>query len=114
MPMKKITDLLISEYYAFPQLMKRLLRDRELLGLRNIILLQSPMGGEFGVPVLELIRNVNKELFREMPGSLLMEDLMQKYEGFPSHTAMAGNSMGVPPAARTPAFTASAILSMFI
>ena len=29
----------------------------------------------------------------------------------PSHTAMAGNSTGVPPAARTPAFTASAILS---
>jgi len=78
-----ITDLLISEYYAFPLLMKRLLRDRELLGIRNVILLQSPMGGEFGVPALELIRNVNKELFREMPGSLLMEDLLQKYEGFP-------------------------------
>ena len=29
----------------------------------------------------------------------------------PSHTAMAGNITGVPPAARTPAFTASAILS---
>ena len=32
----------------------------------------------------------------------------------PSHTAMAGNSMGVPPAARTPALTASAILSRSI
>ena len=29
----------------------------------------------------------------------------------PSHTAMAGNITGVPPAARTPALTASAILS---
>ena len=29
----------------------------------------------------------------------------------PSHTAMAGNITGVPPAARIPAFTASAILS---
>ena len=29
----------------------------------------------------------------------------------PSHTPMAGTSMGVPPAMRTPAFTASAILS---
>ena len=32
----------------------------------------------------------------------------------PSHTAMAGNSTGVPPAARTPALTASAILSRFM
>ncbi len=32
----------------------------------------------------------------------------------PSHTAMAGNSTGVPPARRMPAFTASAILSRFI
>ena len=78
-----ITDLLVSEYYGFPLMMKHLLRDRELLGIRNVILLQSPMGGEYGVPALELIRNVNKELFREMSGGLLMEDLMQKYEGFP-------------------------------
>ena len=32
----------------------------------------------------------------------------------PSHTAMAGNTMGVPPAMRTPAFTASTILSRFM
>ncbi len=32
----------------------------------------------------------------------------------PSHTAMAGNMTGVPPAARMPALTASAILSMFM
>ena len=32
----------------------------------------------------------------------------------PSQTAMAGNSTGVPPAARMPALTASAILSRFI
>ena len=32
----------------------------------------------------------------------------------PSHTAMAGNSTGVPPAARMPAFTAWAILSRFM
>ena len=32
----------------------------------------------------------------------------------PSHTAMAGNITGVPPAMATPIFTASAILSRFI
>ncbi|MDO5703078.1 MAG: AMP-binding protein, partial [Lachnospiraceae bacterium] len=73
----------ISEIYAFPQLMKRLLRDREMLGLRNIILLGSPMGGEFAIPALELLRNANRELFAELPGGLLMEDLLKKYEAFP-------------------------------
>ena len=33
------------------------------------------------------------------------------FMAMPSQTAMAGNSMGVPPAMRMPALTASAILS---
>ena len=78
-----ITDLLISELYAFPKLMKRLLRDRELLGLHSIIVLESPMGGTFGVPALEVIRNTNRELFKELPGGLLMEDLLKEHEAFP-------------------------------
>ena len=36
------------------------------------------------------------------------------FMAMPSHTPMAGNSMGVPPAMRMPAFTASAILSRCI
>ncbi len=32
----------------------------------------------------------------------------------PSHTAMAGNTTGVPPAMATPSFTASTILSKFM
>ena len=63
---EKITDLLISELYAFPQLMKRLFQDKEELGLRNIILLESPMGGEYAVPALEIIRKVNRAMFREI------------------------------------------------
>ena len=78
-----ITDLLVSELYAFPKLMKRLLRDRELLGLRSIIVLSSPMGGEFGVPALEAVRNTNKALFKEMSGGILMEDMLKEYEAYP-------------------------------
>ena len=78
-----ITDLVVSELFAFPQLMKRLLRDRELLGLNNIIVLASPMGGDFAIPALEMVRNVNRELFRELDGALLMEDLLKEHEAFP-------------------------------
>ena len=80
---EKITDLVISEVWGFPKLMERLLRDREMLGLRNIILLESPLGGEYGVPAFEAVRKVNVTLFRELEGGLLMEDLLKEYEATP-------------------------------
>ncbi len=80
---EKITDLIISEIFAFPNVMKRLLRDRESLGIKNIILLPSPMGGEYGMPAFEFVRKLNKGLYRELEGSILMEDLLEKYEAHP-------------------------------
>ncbi len=80
---EKITDLVISEVYAFPKVMKRLLRDRELLGLRNIIVLESPMGGEYAIPPLEMVRKLNTSMFRELDGGLVMEDLLKEYEATP-------------------------------
>jgi len=81
--MEKITDLVISEVFAFPKTMERLLRDRKKLGLRNIILLESPMGGEFPIPMLEGVRKMNTLMFRELSGGLLMEDLLQEHEAAP-------------------------------
>ena len=78
-----ITDLVISEMWAFPLEMKRLLREKESLGLRNVIVLESPMGGEFAVPLLEVFRNTNTAMFRDLPGGLVMEDLLKEYDGCP-------------------------------
>ena len=78
---EKITDLVISEVYAFPNVMKKLLREKEVLGLRNIILLESPMGGEYPIPPLEAVRKLNVAMFRELEGGLLMADLLKEYEG---------------------------------
>lgn len=80
---EKITDLLISEVFAFPNVMKRLLRDKEALGLRNIILLESPMGGEYSIPMLETVRRLNVMMFRELSGGLLMADLLRDHEATP-------------------------------
>lgn len=80
---EKITDLVIAELYAFPLLMKRLFRDRELLGINNIVLLPSPMGGDYGIPILETMRCLNKQQFRELPDGLVMEDLLDQYEAYP-------------------------------
>ena len=91
---EKITDLVISEVYAFPKVMKRLLRDRELLGLRNIILLESPMGGDYGIPPLEMTRKLNTSMFRELEGGLLMEDLLKEYEATPIAYGRSGSTEG--------------------
>ena len=80
---EKITDLVISEIFAFPNVMKRLLRDRDLLGIKNIIVIPSPMGGDYAIPPFEVARKLNKELFSELEGSILMEDLLEKYEAYP-------------------------------
>lgn len=80
---EKITDLVISEIFAFPKLMKKLLRDREMLGLRNIILLESPMAGEYAISALEVVRKLNTAMFRELDGGLVMEDLLKDYEATP-------------------------------
>jgi acyl-coenzyme A synthetase/AMP-(fatty) acid ligase len=80
---EKITDLVISEIFAFPNLMKRLFRDRELLGIKNIVVIPSPMGGDYAIPPFEVARKMNKELFRQLPDSILMEDLLAEYEAYP-------------------------------
>ena len=80
---EKITDLIVSELFAFPNVMKKLLRDKDMLGLRNIIVLESPMGGEYAIPPLEIARKLNTFTFREFNGGLVMKDVLQKYEATP-------------------------------
>lgn len=80
---EKITDLIVSELFAFPKVMKNLVDNKEKLGLRNIIVVESPMGGEFGIPALEALRKMNADMDRKIPGCLLMEDLLKKYEATP-------------------------------
>ena len=80
---EKITDLVISELFAFPNLMKRLIEDKEMLGIENIIVLPSPMGGDYAIPAFELVRKLNKDACSELSGCILMEDLLEKYEAYP-------------------------------
>ena len=89
---EKITDLVVSELFAFPKLMQRLLDDKERLGLNHIIVLESPMGGEYAIPALEVVRRLNAAMFRELSGGLLMEDLLRDHEAFPISYGSAASS----------------------
>jgi len=80
---EKITDLVISEVFAFPNVIKRLLEDKDTLGIDKIIILPSPMGGEYAIPAFDVVRKMNKTLCGELEGVLLMDDLLEKYDAHP-------------------------------
>lgn len=53
------------------------------MGIDKIIVIPSPMGGEYAIPALDMIRKLNKATYAELDGSILMEDLLEKYEAHP-------------------------------
>ena len=87
-----ITDLIISELYAFPKIVNKLLRDKEQLGLRNIIILESPMGGDYGVPAFEVVRKMNAFTLKKGSECLMMSDLLKRYEATPISYGSKGSS----------------------
>lgn len=88
---EKITDLIISDLYAQPRFVTRLLEERERLGLRNIIILKSPLGGALGNDAFETMSGLNYRMLKQMAGLLFMDDLLRKYEASDICYAMGKN-----------------------
>ena len=76
---EKLTDFIISDIFAQPQFVQRLLRERERLGLRNIIILKSPYGGHMGNNNLEAMSVMNYSMLKNVPGLLFMDDLLRRF-----------------------------------
>ncbi len=79
---EKITDFIVSDIFAQPRFVSRLLAERERLGLRNIIILKSPYGGALGNDAVEAMSGVNYSMLKQRPGLLFMDDLLRKYEAW--------------------------------
>lgn len=78
-----ITDLVLADSMADPELMDRLVRERVRLGIRNIVVLpvssreKAPAEGAPG-------RHLEKSrLLREYRGVLFMDELLRRYAGCP-------------------------------
>ena len=84
----------------------------------DLIIVDSndPFGPSEGLFTREFYGNCYKALKESAIRSLVTREYFIPIcpMAIPSHTAMAGNTIGVPPAMATPIFTASTILSMFI
>jgi len=79
-----------------PQLWQEISAAREELGLRNVILVHSLLGGP-GVGPCELIYNeFNYHALRRIPGTVFMSDLLETYKDTPvRYSRMNGDSIAV-------------------
>ena len=78
-----ITDLILTDIMVTPQLWRELQKEKEPLGLRNIILLHSRMGGPCIGPAELAYNEFNYHALKRIPGTMFIDDLVEKYTGAP-------------------------------
>lgn len=78
-----LTDLILSDMYVMPEMLQRLMKQKEALGLRHIILIHTPMECEFTPRQMQEFFKRNPSHLRRVHGALFMEDLLERYEATP-------------------------------
>ena len=76
---EKLTDLIISDILITPELWPEIQKAKEELGLRNIILLHSLLGGPCSGPAELIYNEFNYHALQKLEGTVFMQDLLQKY-----------------------------------
>ena len=74
-----ITDLILTDYDADVRFIRRLLKEKDSMGLRNVILLHVPVCGDFAFPWEEMKSRTGHRTLKETDGVLYMDDLMNEY-----------------------------------
>lgn len=84
---EKITDVILTDYATPPSYAKYLVDNKDKLGLRNIIVLESKLEEkEIAEANLNLMKN-NVKLLKKVQGISFMSELIQKYEATPIVTS---------------------------
>lgn len=74
-----ITDLILTDHEADAHLIRQILKEKEGMGIHNLIMLHIPVGGDFAFAWEKLACRINYRRMREMPGAVFMGDLLEKY-----------------------------------
>ena len=74
-----LTDLILTDYEVDPHFLRRLLREKDGMGIRNVILLHVPVCGAFAFPCEEFKSRMNHKRLRDVSGAVFMKDLIKKY-----------------------------------
>ncbi len=86
---EKMTDLIISDIMVTPDLWREIMQAREELGLRNIILIHSLLGGPCTGPAELVFNEFNHHALKRMEGTVFMDDLLVKYPDAEIYAAKA-------------------------
>lgn len=74
-----ITDLILTDYDLDERLLKRVLKEKDSMGLGNVVVLHVPVEGDFVYLWDTLFSRMNYRALKEVPGALFMEDLLVKH-----------------------------------
>ena len=80
---EKITDLIISDILVTPQLFRDIEKEKDELGLRNVILLHSRLGGAAVGPAELVYNEFNHHTLKRMSGTVFMDELIESYKDTP-------------------------------
>ena len=79
-----ITDILLNDIAAGPDMVTGLLKEKRNMGIRNIIVIHIPLTvGDLCSPEEKEGHRRNIAALRKIRGVLFMEDLLKRYKGFP-------------------------------
>ena len=80
---EKITDMLFCDQRIRPQLLQRILRSKDKLGLRSVIVFRAPSEDPYMPRELALMSEINYWQLKHCRGALFMDELLEKYDAAP-------------------------------
>ncbi len=107
---EKLTDLVLSDIMISPETWPDIESVKKELGVRNIILLHSRLGGPSVGPAELIYNEINCFLLKRIKGTVFMDDLLRKYakapviygSGNPDHLAVITHTSGTTKGTRKP------------
>ena len=78
-----ITDLLLCDSLLQPEILRRIINDKNDLGLRNIIVLHVQIAGPFAPQAMTTFSQANYQNLKRVQGAQFMDEMLDKYEATP-------------------------------
>ena len=84
---EKLTDFIVTDDLAQPDLIRELRRNRKKLGLNHVIVLHVTMAGATAVPVMTAAQEAKNASMKALYWPISMETLLANYGSYPVHYA---------------------------
>ncbi|MBR2707045.1 MAG: acyl--CoA ligase [Mogibacterium sp.] len=107
---ERITDLIISDIMVSPDTWPDIKKTADELGMRNVILVHSKLGGPSTGPAELVYNEFNYHALRRLPDTVFMDDMIRRYAaapisygaGDPDHLALITHTSGTTKGTRKP------------